>query len=185
MGERTGREAVYVPASAALPSWSPYVAGVGLGLTLLLSFCVLGVGLGGSGGVARFAVWAEHAVAPGRVEASPCFGEWFRPAGRNVLGNYLVFAAIGIAIGALLSAAASQRVRPSVERGPRITTRGRLWFALVGGIVVGFAARLARGDLMDQGIAGATLLLTGSVVFLIAFFFGAFVMALFARREWL
>ncbi len=34
---------------------NPYLAGIGLGLTLLLSFLILGAGLGASSGLARIA----------------------------------------------------------------------------------------------------------------------------------
>jgi len=48
--------------------WSPYLAGFGLGLTLLAAYWFLGTGLGASGGLARFSAWLEYLAAPARVE---------------------------------------------------------------------------------------------------------------------
>ena len=168
----------------ALPYWSPYVAGIGLGLTLLASYWVLGAGLGASSALARLSAWAEHAVAPAHVEASAYFGEWFHADGPHVLRYYLVFMVIGVLIGAFISALGSKRIAPCIERGPRISARSRLLFALGGGILVGFAGRLARGCTSGQALSGTALLLSGSVAFLISLFAAAYVAGFFVRREW-
>ncbi len=168
-----------------VPYWSPYAAGFGLGVTLLLSFWLLGAGLGASGGLARMAAWAQHLVAPARVEASAYFGPWFAAGAPHVLAYYLVFMAVGVFVGGLLSAIGSGRVRPMVERGPRVTPGVRLALALAGGVIVGFASRLARGCTSGQALTGTAMLLTGSVIFLVCIFIGAYLTAFFVRREWL
>ena len=166
------------------PYSSPYLAGVGLGLTLLASFWLLGTGLGASAGLARCAAWLEHIVAPRHVENSAYFGRWFT-GDSHVLQYYLVVMGIGVFVGGLLSARRAGRVNPSVERGPRISARTRLILALSGGILVGFASRLARGCTSGQALSGTALLFTGSVVFLICLFAGAYVGGVFVRRQWL
>ena len=167
------------------PYWSPYLAGAGLGLTLLASFCFLGTGLGASGALARMAAWVQHRVAPGHVETSEYFGAWFASGATHVLRYYLVFMALGVVVGGLFSAVGSGRVRLWVERGPRIQPGGRLALALIGGVLVGFASRLARGCTSGQALTGTALLLSGSVVFLLCLFAGAYVAGVFLRREWL
>jgi uncharacterized membrane protein YedE/YeeE len=152
---------------------------------LLLSFCILGAGLGASGGLARAAAWFEHAIAPAHVETSSYFGNWFDAEGPPVLRYYLVFMMIGVVIGGFLSALGSGRIQPLVERGPQISARGRLGFALAGGILVGFASRLARGCTSGQALTGTAMLFTGSVIFLVCIFIGAYAAALLVRREWL
>ena len=74
----------------AAPYWSPYLAGFGLGLTLLVSYWLLGTGLGASAAVARSAAWFEHLILPGHVEGSAYFGKWFSPGSPHVLKYYLV-----------------------------------------------------------------------------------------------
>jgi uncharacterized membrane protein YedE/YeeE len=167
----------------AKPYWSPYLAGFGLGLTLLASFWLLGTGLGASGGLARCAAWMEHLVASDHVKSSTYFGPWFGSG--HVLGYYLVFMGIGVFVGGLVSAIRARRVDPSVERGPRISARGRLLLAFTGGVAVGFASRLANGCTSGQALTGTALLLTGSVVFLCCMFAGAYIGGIFVRRQWL
>ena len=185
-GEEAEEETPFEPPKEIrLPIWSPYFAGFGLGVTLLLAYWFLGTGLGASGGVARFSAWVWHALLPGHVEGSAYFGKWFQPGGPHVLHYYLVFMVVGIFLGGLLSALGSRRIQPMIERGPGISAKGRLWFALGGGVLVGFASRMARGCTSGQGLTGAALLLTGSLVFLACIFIGGYAVAYFVRREWL
>lgn len=170
---------------AAKPYWSPYLAGFGLGLTLLASFWILGAGLGASGGLARCAAWCESLVFGDHVEQSEYFGEWFVEGASHVLQYYLVFMGVGVFIGGYLSAKRDGRIAPGVERGPNISARGRLVLALVGGILAGYASRLARGCTSGQALSGAAMLFTGSVVFMVCIFVGAYITAWFVRREWL
>ena len=168
----------------ASPYASPYVAGIGLGLTLLASFWLLGTGLGASAGLARCSAWLEHLLIPRHVEGSNYFGRWFSGGG-HVLQYYLVTMGVGVFIGGLLSAKKAGRIEASVERGPRISSSGRLMLALLGGVLVGFASRLARGCTSGQALTGTALLFTGSVVFLVCLFVGAYIGGVFVRRQWL
>lgn len=163
---------------------SPYLAGIGLGLTLLFAFWMLGTGLGASGGIARVAAWAEAQCFPGHVAASEYFGEWVGAGGPHVLKYYLVFMAAGTFVGGLISALFARRVAPGVERGPRAGVIERLSLALCGGILAGFASRLARGCTSGQALTGTAMLFTGSVVFLVCLFIGGYAAALLVRREW-
>ena len=95
--------------------------------------------------------------------------------------TFLVFAIIG----GFLSARKAGRISPSVERGPRISATGRLILALCGGVLVGFASRLARGCTSGQALTGTALLFTGSVVFLVCLFAGAYLAGILVRRQWL
>ena len=166
----------------ANPLWNPYVAGVGLGLTLLLSFVTLGVGLGASAAVARVGTVAAHSVAPVAVEENEYMGQWLQ--GGSPLLYYLVFMAVGVLVGGLISAWASYRIRPGIERGPRLSRPSRLVLAIVGGLIVGFASRLAMGCTSGQALTGGALLLSGSWAFMLAVFGGAYGVAWFVRRAW-
>lgn len=159
---------------------NPYLAGIGLGLTLLASFLILGAGLGASGGLARIAACGELCIARTHTLASEYFGKW----GDQPMRYYLVFMLAGIFIGGLLSAMLANRVQLQVERGGRSSVRLRLLFALAGGILVGFASRLANGCTSGQALTGTALLLTGSFVFLICIFAGGYLTAGLFRRQW-
>jgi uncharacterized membrane protein YedE/YeeE len=163
--------------------WHPYVVGIGLGLTLLVSFVTLGVGLGASGSTARLAASAAHVLAPAAVEANGYLGPWFESG--SPLANYLVFMSVGTLLGGFVSALFARRVAFRVERGARISLRARLGLALVGGLLVGFASRMASGCTSGQALTGSALLLGGSWAFLVAVFAGGFLVAPLLRKAWL
>ena len=159
---------------------NPYLAGVCLGLVLLASFLVLGAGLGASGGIARLAASVEGTLAPQHTLESPYFGRW----GPGFLDYYLVYMLVGILLGGLLSAASAGRVRLWVERGQALSAKLRLIFALGGGLLVGFASRLAQGCTSGQALTGGALLLNGSLVFMVSLFAGGYAAAWLFRGQW-
>jgi len=164
------------------PYWNPYAAGVGLGLTLLLSYVVLGTGLGASGGITRIAATAAHAVAPAAVEHNDYLAGYF--ADGNPLAYYLVTMLVGTLVGGFLSAHVAGRTGLMIERGPNARPGLRLVLALVGGAVAGLGARFALGCTSGQALSGGALLQTGSFVFTGACFAAAFAAAPLVRREW-
>jgi uncharacterized membrane protein YedE/YeeE len=165
------------------PFWNPYVAGVFLGLVLLASFLVMGFGLGSSGAVTRFAVAAAHLVAPKAVETNAYFSQYYGP-GKHVLEDWLVFEVLGVFLGGVLGAYSAGRLRFGIEKGPRSTTARRLVLAVLGGVAMGFAARLARGCTSGQALTGGAALSLGSWVFMMAVFTGGYLAAPFVRKEW-
>lgn len=162
------------------PYMNPYLAGFFLGLTLLASFLILGAGLGASGGLARIAAHLEGTIAPQHTLASEYFGAW----GATPLNYYLVLMLMGAFLGGLISALQANRLRIQLERGRAATVRLRSLFALGGGVLVGFASRLAQGCTSGQALTGGALLLSGSLLFLIFAFAGGYAFALLARRQW-
>ena len=159
---------------------NPYLAGILLGVTLLASFLLLGAGLGASGGLARMAAWLEGIVLPSHTLASEYFGAW----GKNPLSYYLVFMLIGVVLGGFFSAISNSRTSFRLERGKAASPVLRTVFALSGGILIGFASRLAGGCTSGQALTGGALLLTGSLVFLVCVFAGGYAAAYFVRRQW-
>jgi uncharacterized membrane protein YedE/YeeE len=162
------------------PPTNPYIAGIFLGLTLLASFLILGAGLGASGGLARISAFLEGLVFPAHTLATEYFGAW----GKNPLNYYLVFMLVGVFIGGLTSAVMSRRIQVGVERGKTGPMHLRLFFAALGGILSGFASRLAGGCTSGQALSGSALLLSGSIVFLVCVFAGGYATAWLVRRQW-
>ena len=163
---------------------NPYVVGALLGLVLLFSFYTMGRGLGSSSSFARIATAGVNLVAPGHAAANPYYAKYLR-GGRSPLMAWLVFLTMGAGLGGLFSAFISNRVKGEVIRGPNIGVSVRLWLALFGGILSGFAARLARGCTSGQALTGASELAFGSWVFMFCIFAGAYATAYFLRKEWL
>ena len=162
------------------PFSNPYLSGVLLGVFLLASYVILGAGLGASGGIARVGAALSLRVA----SAHTLGGEYFSRWGNNPLNYYLVFMLAGIFIGGLFSALLANRMKLQVERGRASSIKKRLGYALVGGIIAGFASRLAQGCTSGQALSGGALLLTGSLVFMGCVFVSGFASAWFFRRQW-
>lgn len=164
--------------------WPPYLAGLGLGIVLLLSYLIAGQGLGSSGAFARLEYFIFHLFAPETVEANPVMGRYFS-GGANPLNNYLVFLVLGVFTGGFISGILAKRLRKAVDKGPRISVKSRFMFAFIGGTMMGFAARMARGCTSGQALSGGATLALGSWAFMMCVFAGGFGAAYFIRRQWL
>ena len=162
---------------------NPYLIGALLGLILLFSFYTMGRGVGSSASFARIMTAGVHAVAPEHAKTNEYLSKYVE--GRHPLMEWLVFLSLGAGLGGLFSAFVANRIKGEVARGPSIGVSVRLWLALGGGVLSGFAARLARGCTSGQALTGASELAFGSWVFMFCIFGGAYATAWFFRKEWL
>jgi len=167
----------------ARPYWNPYLAGVLLGLTLLATFLVAGQGLGASAFPKRLIALGADQVAPAWTAQNPSISNYVA-GGANPLRNWLVVEVVGVFLGGFIGALSAGRFRSTVEKGPRISVKGRLRWALGGGILMGFAAGLARGCTSGQALSGGALLATGSWAFMGMVFVGGYAFAWLVRRQW-
>jgi len=160
--------------------WNPHLAGVALGTVLGVTFLVMGGGLGASGGSLRMGVAVLSAVAPEHVAATP-------PLARSAAAEHpqwLVYELFGVILGGLVAAYTAGRLKREVLKGPRISTGSRLALALLGGVLMGVAAKISRGCASGQALTGGALLSVGSWVFFLSFFAGGYGAAWFVRRQW-
>jgi uncharacterized protein len=168
----------------AVPYSSPYVAGVGIGLVLLLSFVLMGRGLGASGAFSSVVTAAVETAAPEHATTNGFYARYLGDGATSPLRDWLVFEILGVIIGGFASAALAGRVRWATERGPAITNRRRLVNAFVGGAAMGIGARLARGCTSGLGLTGGATLSVGSWLFVFAAFAGAYAAAPLLRKAW-
>ena len=164
--------------------WNPYVAGVGLGLVLLSAFVSMGRGLGASGAFTSAVAVGVHAAAPEHAASNEFFAEYLGDGTHHPLKEWLVFEVLGLFVGGFVSASLAHRIKKTVEKGPRISTAKRLLFAFLGGTLMGFGAKLARGCTSGQALTGGALLSLGSWAFMMAVFAGGYAVAYFFRRQW-
>lgn len=164
--------------------WNPYASGIALGLVLLASFVITGKGLGASGAVNRVAGSLLHAFDPTWAEDHKLIGSFFAP-GVSPLNSWIVYIFIGVMIGGAVASLTARRFGIEIIRGPRIGVSGRLVLALVGGIISGVAAQIARGCTSGQALTGGAQLALGSWVFMFAVFGGAYGVAWFVRKQWI
>ena len=158
--------------------WNPYVAGVLLGLVLLASFLVAGRGLGASGVTSQI-------LAHG-FDALSLDNEYLQSQKSNdsLADSWILFEVVGMFLGAFFSAKQSGRSKKEITKGSSISNKKRLISALIGGLLMGFAARLARGCTSGQALTGGALLNAGSWLFMIAVFIGAYLAIIYSKRNW-
>lgn len=171
--------------SAPQGYWNPYLTGFLLGLVLLSAFVVMGRGLGASGAFSTLIATAMNEVAPEHAANNAFYARYIGVEGTNPLKDWLLFEVIGVVIGGFLSGALAGRLKLTVEKGPRITTRNRLIFAVIGGALMGIGAKLALGCTSGQALTGGAMLNIGSWTFMMCVFGGAYAVAWFLRRQWL
>ena len=149
----------------------PYLAAVLLGLVLFLAFFLTGNGLGASGGLNSIIAFIEDLVAPGHMDRLPYLVK-LAGGNKNPLDSYLVYMVIGTLIGGFLSGWRNGRLKVETVRGPQITPRTRWFMAFLGGAIMGYGARLARGCTSGQALSGGSVLSVGSWAFMFAIFGG-------------
>lgn len=167
----------------AKPYWNPYASGVLLGLVLASSFLLTGHGLGASGALGRVVGAVVDAVAPAHVDTNPYLAP-IAGGTTNPFANWGIPVLLGALLGGFVSGLIGHRVRPETFRGPRLSVRQRWAFAVVGGSLVGFGARLARGCTSGQALSGGAMLSLGSWAFMFSVFIGGYALAWFVRRLW-
>jgi hypothetical protein len=171
-------------AAAAQPYMNPYLAGIGLGLTLLAAFVLVGRGLGASGAFSAVVAWVVSSVAPAHAQSNGFLAGYLGDGQTSPLKAWLLFEVVGVFIGALISGLLAHRVQVMVEKGPRVSTSPRLIAAFAGGALMAIGAALARGCTSGQALTGGALLNLGSWAAMMMIFAGAYAMAYFVRWQW-
>lgn len=158
---------------------NPYLAGVLLGLVLLASFAIAGRGIGASGAVSQTLAHTYDAIGI----SNPYLQQ--QKTNDSIWQTWIIVELMGVFLGAWISAKLGGRLKKEVVCGDgRDNSRRRIYFALAGGILMGFAARLARGCTSGQALTGGALLSAGSWLFMIAVFVGAYLAITVVKREW-
>jgi len=167
----------------AKPYWNPYLVGFLLGLVLLATYLVTGRGLGATGAFSSVAAWLAGFAGAEHVAGNAVHSRYLND-GAPLL-SWTLFLLIGAFAGAFLSGLQGGRVRPTIERGPRISDSQRMMLALAGGFLAAFGAKIARGCTSGQALTGGSMLNVGSLVFMLAVFASAYALAYFLRKEWI
>ncbi len=182
--EKSTADSIHPKVKAAQPYWNPYLSGIGLGLVLLAAFLIMGRGLGASGAFSSVVAVGVNAAAPEHAANNQFYQGYLGDGSTNPLKSWLVFEVIGVMIGGFISGTLAGRVKRTVEKGARISTKSRMVFAFAGGALMGIGAKLARGCTSGQALTGGALLSVGGWVFMLMVFAGAYGAAYFVRRQW-
>jgi len=163
---------------------NPYVAGVLLGIVLMASFFFSGEGLGGSGAF-------KDVVKTSVVEVAPDYAlstHYFKSAAEsdhNPMKTWLVFEVLGILIGGIISGAFAGRLKLKLEHSPTITTKSRIIFALLGGMLFGMGSQLGRGCTSGAALSGMAVMSVSGFLSAAAIFGSGYLFAWFFRKLWI
>lgn len=163
---------------------NPYFGGALLGLVLVFAFWVSGRGLGASGAAKSVIVSGVKVIAPAHVENTAYYSDYLESHPKP-LNSWLVFEMLGVLVGGFISGAIGGRLKFKVEKGPSVTNKTRIVFAIIGGIFFGFGSQLGRGCTSGSALTGMAVLSVGGFVTMVGIFGTAFALAYFARKLWL
>ncbi len=168
-------------------TWSPYVAGILLGLVGILAVWLSDSLLGASGAFENLAGMLGQAVAPQAFDN--VYFNFIMPPGFT----YGVILAIGIFFGGMIGAASSKTLKwgkkdaansdPLWKRtfGPQVWKRWVL--AFFGAIILEYAAGIAGGCTSGLAISGGMLLAPAAFLFIAGMFASGIVTALIIYRK--
>jgi uncharacterized membrane protein YedE/YeeE len=150
-------------------TWSPYIAGVIIGLLQIPAFLLIETALGASSSYVTAAAYVASLFDSAILDPAATQFTYFRAhltPGKNFWQVALV---IGILLGAFASAMASRSLRPAVSpiwvKATGITSFPlRALMAFVGGFLLLFGARLADGCTSGHGISGMAQLAISSIL---------------------
>ena len=160
-----------------LPLWSPYVAGVGIGILVWLSFLLVNRPLGCSTSFHKTAGMIRKITNRTAVDQNEYYQSYPPTADYHWI---LVF---GIIIGAFVSSSLSgvfavEWVPPLFAATFSANPMFRWIVALIGGILLGFGARWAGGCTSGHGLSGMAQLSVTSIVTVCFFFLGGIATAM-------
>jgi uncharacterized protein len=164
---------------------NPYIGGVLLGLVLLAANFIAGRGLGASGAIKSVVVTTTQAVAPSYTANTKYFKEYKEEHPGSPMKSWLVFQMLGVVVGGFISGALARRLKFKVEHSPKITSKRRLVFALLGGIFFGVGSQLGRGCTSGSALSGMAVLSFGGIITMMGIFGMAYALAYFFRRNWI
>lgn len=163
-------------------AWSPYVAGVIIGLLQIPAFLLMQTALGTS---SSYVTMAAHIAAI--FDASLTQYKYLANHMWGAKNLWQLALVAGIVLGAFvsmrLSGARRNPISPVWTRAVGISTfAARAPMAFAGGFIMVFGARIADGCTTGHGISGIAQLSVGSTVAVASMFAGAIAVALLMKR---
>jgi len=163
-------------------AWSPYAAGILIGLLQIPAFLLIETALGTS---SSYVTIAAHIAS--LVDASVDKMDYLAKHMYGAKNLWQLAMVMGIVVGAFvsmrISGARRQAISPVWKRAvgiDKLSSRAPMAFA--GGFIMVLGARIADGCTTGHGISGMAQLAVGSTVAVAAMFAGAIATALLMKR---
>ncbi len=155
----------------------PYLSGIGIGILVIIGFILSDKAIGCSTAYARTSGMIERIFSGKKVYKK----EYYKKFNPKIDWEWMLV--IGIIIGAFISSIISNTFAINMIPSLWNKTFGssiflRLMLSIIGGILVGFGARMAGGCTSGHGISGNLQLSLGSWLATIFFFTGGIISAL-------
>ncbi|WP_238764554.1 YeeE/YedE thiosulfate transporter family protein [Maribellus maritimus] len=164
---------------------NPYLGGVLLGLLIIATVFITGRGLGASGAIKSSVVTTANTISPEGTKENAYMGQ-FVSDDHSPMYTWLVFESLGVFLGGLLSGIIFGRVKKfRTDHGPKITSRKRLIFALIGGALFGIGSQFGRGCTSGAALSGSATFALGGVIVMFSIFGTGYILAYFFRKLWI
>jgi uncharacterized membrane protein YedE/YeeE len=161
----------------SLPTWSPYLVGVCIGLLSCLAFVLSDKPIGCSTAFVKTRGLIEKIFRGDKVQEK----EYYKKFTPSIDWQFMIVP--GIAIGAFISSSLSGTfgffiIPPLWAEQFGNSAPLRIFVALAGGILLGIGSRWAGGCTSGHGINGTLQLSVGSILSAACFFIGGIAMAM-------
>jgi hypothetical protein len=163
-------------------AWSPYVAGIIIGLLQIPAFLIIHSALGASSCYVSVAGYFSGLVDSNILD-NAYFHKYMTSMKYLWQGTMVLFIAIGAFISMRMAGSRRKRLSPIWEKALGLTEfRRRGAMAFLGGFLMLFGARWAGGCTSGHGLSGIGQLAVGSLIVVVSMIIGGVVVANLYRR---
>jgi uncharacterized membrane protein YedE/YeeE len=146
---------------------------------------ITGRGLGASGAFKSSVVATANVITPDQAKEN-AYMKPFLSDDHSPMYTWLVFEIIGIFLGGMLSGIIFGRVKKfRVDHSPKITSKTRLFLALLGGAFFGIGSQFGRGCTSGAALSGSATFALGGVIVMFVIFGTGYMLAYFFRKLWI
>ncbi len=163
-------------------AWSPYFAGIIVGLLQIPAFILINTALGASSSYVSVGGYIASIFDRATIDIA-----YFNKYMTSMKYAWQTSLVVGIIIGAFISMKLSRTKRRKISRVWEKTVGikslfSRMLMGFIGGFILLFAARWGGGCTTGHGLSGTAQLAVGSLVFVVMMFIGGIIFSSFYKK---